>query len=146
MQSHDVNDHYRITLSEMSRRSQVEISTWFNGWLAGSGDMLDKLKVVSAISTQVILYSRLALYRDGEKLPEGTYELEDGVTITLPLTEVCLNELPASLVAWLIDAAGRENAFVLESFLAGARAIQKNMTNRLARRSASGPSNEPPAH
>jgi hypothetical protein len=144
MQTRDVNDRYRITVSEMSRRSQLTISSWFNDWLAGGKDNLDKLKTVTAISTQVILHSRLALYQDGEKLPDGTYTLEEGAVLTLPLTEECLNELPASLVAWLIDAAGTENSLILETFLAGTQAMAKRGQRIRARLSASGLSNKPP--
>lgn len=138
MQTLDLEGGYRLTVSEMSRRAQLEISTWFNNWMAGGGSNLEKLQSVTAISTQVILHSRIALHRDTEKLPDGTYTLADGTVLTLPLTEVCLNDLPASLVAWLIDAAGRENTLTLESFLAGMRVIQKRLTKTPAPPSGSG--------
>lgn len=138
MLSLELNDRYRLTVSEMSRKSQLVISTWYNGWISGGGDNLDKLKFVSAISTQVIVNSRLSLYRDGEKLPDGTYTVEDDTTITLPMTEACLNDLPASLAAWLIDAAGRENPLILETFLAVARRVLKNGTKIHERLSDSG--------
>jgi hypothetical protein len=145
MQALDYGDGFRITVAEMSRRSQLTISSWFNDWLTGSGDTPDKLKTVSAISTQVILHSRIALHRNGEKLPEGTYALEDGVTVTLPLTEDSLNDLPASLVAWLIDAAGKENPLILGTFLAATRVLATSGQKTLERLSASGPPNAPKA-
>jgi hypothetical protein len=144
MQSLDFNNHCRITVSEMSRRSQLEISSWFNDWIAGGKENLDKLKTVTAISTQVILHSRIALYMDGEKMPDGLYMMEEGAVQTLPLTEECLNELPASLVAWLIDAAGTENSLILANFLAGTRAVVRNGQRTHARLSASGLLNKPP--
>lgn len=119
MQALDIGERYRLTVSEMSRRSQLDISTWFNEWMIGGGAKLDKLHTVSEISTQIILHSRIALYRDGAKLTEGVYRLNEDITIELPLSEANLDDLPASLVTWLIDAAGRENATTLESFLAG---------------------------
>ena|SRR5688572_20134501 len=138
MQSMAFNGQYRITVAEMNRKSHLAVSTWYNGWLAGGGDNLEKLKFVSAVSTQIILHSRITLYRDDEKLSDGTYELEDGVIFTLPMTEACLNDLPYSLVAWLIDAAGKENPVTLETFLAGARTIQKRGRKMYERLSASG--------
>lgn len=143
MLSLELNEQYRLTVSEMSRKSQLAISTWYNGWISGGGDNLEKLKFVSAISTQVILHSRLTLYKDGEKLADGTYIPEDGTVITLPMTEACLNDLPASLAAWLIDAAGRENPLILETFLAVARRVLKNGKTMQERLSASGQSSKP---
>jgi hypothetical protein len=142
MQTCEIGD-YRLTLSEMSRRSQVALSTWFNEWLTGPSKHLDKIQRLSAISTQVILHSRINLYRDGEKLSNGTYDLGEDAKITLPLTEACLNDdLPASLVLWMVDAAGKENSATLEGFLAGTRVIQQSMTRSLARLSDSGPSSK----
>lgn len=143
MQAYDLPGGYRITVGEMSRKSQLAISTWFNDWFSGGGEQLGKLQSVSAISTQVILHSRIGLYKGSEKLPNGTYTPEEDMVITLPLTEACLNELPASLVTWLIDAAGRENATVLEGFLAGVRAMTARGMTTYARLSASGPLSKP---
>lgn len=143
MQAFDINGEYRITVSEMSRKSQLAVSTWFNDWVTSGGEQLKKLQTVSAISTQIILHSRLALYRGTEKCPDGTYTIEDGMVITLPLTEACLGDLPASLVVWLIDAAGRENAVTLEGFLAGIRTAAANGMATYARLSASGHSSKP---
>lgn len=146
MQARELEGGYRLTVGEMSRQSHLDLSTWFNGWFNGGGEQLEKLQTVSAISTQVILRSRIALYRGAEKLPDGTYDIEDGLTITLPLTEAGLNNLPASLVVWLIDAAGRENAIVLEGFLAAVRVATANMKMTSARLSANGPSSRPTPH
>lgn len=141
MQALDLPNGYRLTVLEMSRKSQLAISTWFNGWFAGGGSDLTKLQSVSEISTQVILHSRLSLSLDGVKVPDGAYAIEEGMTITLPMTEDCLNnDLPASLVVWLIDAAGRENATVLNGFLAGVRTVTRRGQMTSARLFASGPS------
>lgn len=134
----DLNEEYRLTIGEMSRKSHLALSTWYNDWLTAGGDNLKKLTFVSAISTQVILYSRLTLYRKGEKQPDGTYEIEEGFSLTLPLTEAGLNDLPLSLSAWLIDAAGRIHPHILETFLAAARRIAQSGKRIQERLSASG--------
>lgn len=140
MATYDLGE-YRITLTEMSRRSQIALSTWFNAWLTGPGSQADKVQVLAAISTQVILHSKISLYRGEEKLPDGTHQLTPEISLTLPLTETCLNdELPASLVAWMVDAAGQENGTTLAGFLAGVRVMTQNMRRSLARVSDSGPS------
>ena len=140
MQSLDLANDYTLSLSEMSRRSQLAISSWFNEWFLSTRGA-DKLQTVSAISTQVILHSRLTLSRNGERLPDGVYTIEEGMVIALPLTETSLNDLPASLVAWMIDAAGRENAGTLANFLAGIRTATTNGKMAFARLSVSGLSN-----
>lgn len=123
MQALDLVGGYRLTVSEMSRKSQLAISTWFNAWFAGGGSSATKLESVSEISTQVILHSRIALYHEGVKLSDGGYVIDDGLTITLPLTEEGIDAFPASIAVWLIDAAGKENATVLGSFLAAIRTV-----------------------
>jgi len=143
MQTYALANDYTLTVSEMSRRSQLAISSWFNEWFLSSSATVDKLSTVSAISTQIILHSRVALYRGAEKLPDGTYTIDDDLTLTLPLTEARLNDLPYSCVAWMIDAAGKENQAILENFLAGVRASTKNGSQMFARLSGSGLSSRP---
>src|SRR5688572_10587543 len=134
----ELNDEYRFVISEMSRQSQLEISSWYNDWILQGGDNLKRLQAVTAISTKVVLHSRHTLYRKGEKLPDGTYEIEDGFTITLPMTEAGVNELPLSFAAWLIDAAGRIHPFILETFLASGLRMKKTAQTMTERLSASG--------
>jgi len=144
MRTCDLPNGYRMTISEMSRRSQLVISSWFNEWLLSTqGEVIPKFKTVSAISTQVILHSRVALYRGDERLSDGLHKIEDGLTITLPLTEAGLDDLPASVAAWMIDAAGQENASTLANFLAGIRAATTNGKTTFARLSANGLLNKP---
>lgn len=138
MQTHDLSNGYTITISEMTRKSQLTISTWFNEWLTGIGANASKLDTVSAISTQIILHSRLTLFQDGVKCADGMYEIEDGVFFPVPMTETALNELPASWVAWMIDAAGKENAVVLTGFLAAIRLTAARGTKTYERLSGSG--------
>jgi hypothetical protein len=142
----DLNEDYRFAISEMSRQSQLELSAWYNDWILDGADNLKRLQAVTAISTKVVLASRHALYRKGEKLPAGTYEIEDGFTMTLPLTEAGVNELPLSFAAWLIDAAGRIHPYILETFLAAGRRIEKAVTTIRARPSASGQSDRSIKH
>jgi len=146
MQTLDLPNGYRVTVSEMSRRSQLAISSWFNEWITGAGKNAPKLDTVSTISTQVILHSRLALYREGVKCADGMHVIEDGVVFPVPMTEDALNELPASLVAWLIDAAGRENESTLQNFLSATRLITARGMRTYARLSDSGRSNSQTAH
>ncbi len=138
MQSRELSNNYRLTVSEMSRKSQLAISTWFNSWFAGGSNILTKLQTVSEISTQIILHSRLTLYKGSERCENGTYVIDDEITLALPLTETGLNDQPASLVAWLIDAAGRENAVTLEGFLASVRVMSARMTTTFERLSDNG--------
>ncbi len=122
----------------MSRRSQLAISSWFNEWFLSTRGQADKLATVSAISSQVVLYSRLALYKQGEKQPDGLYQIDEGVTVVIPMTEENLGNLPASLAAWMIDAAAKENQFILSNFLAGARTAMSRGEKMSERLSASG--------
>lgn len=128
----DLTDEYRFVISEMNRRDHLVLSTWYNEWILEGGDNLKRLQAVTTISTKIVLASRHALYRNGEKLPDGTYEIEDGFIITLPMTAECLNELPLSFTAWLIDSAGRIHPHILETFLASAQRIGRMMTRRRA--------------
>jgi hypothetical protein len=138
MQTLDLPNGYRLTVSEMSRKSQLAISTWFNEWITGIGKDAPKLDTVSNISTQVILHSRVVLYKDGIECTNGTYDIEEGVTIVIPLTVTCLDEMPASLFVWFADAAGQENALVLRTFLAGVRVMTTRGTKIYERLSDSG--------
>lgn len=145
MQTIRYND-YSICIREMSRKSQLSISQWFRGWIADLSSDITKLQTVTEISTQVILHSHITLYRNDVRLTDGTYDLEEGVRFTLPLTAECLNDLPVSLAADMIDAAGKENSFVLASFLAGTRALLTRQMKTFERRSDSGLLTKPLAH
>lgn len=134
----DLNDEYRFVISEMSRRDQLEISSWYNDFILEGGDNLKRLKAVTAISTKIVLASRHTLYRKDEKLQPGTHEIEDGFTLTLPLTEAGLNDLPLSFTAWLIDAAGRIHPYILETFLAAGRRMERSAKRMHEHLSASG--------
>lgn len=142
----DLTDEYRFVISEMSRRDQLEISSWYNDFILEGGDNLKRLKAVTAISAKIVLASRHTLYRKDEKLPAGTYEIEDGFTLTLPLTETGLNDLPLSFTAWLIDAAGRIHPSILETFLAATLRIKRSGTRIYERLSDSGLSDRLTVH
>lgn len=142
----DLTDEYRFVISEMSRRGHLEISSWYNDFILEGGDNLKRLKAVTAISTKIVLASRHTLYRKDEKLPPGTYEIEDGFTLALPLTEVGLNELPLSFTAWLIDAAGRIHPYILETFLAATLRGERSGTRTYEQLSGSGLSDRPTVH
>lgn len=139
----DLTDEYRFVISEMTRRDHLDISAWFNDWILEGGDNLKRLKAVTAISTKIVIASRHSLYKGGEKLPDGTYEIEDGFSLTLPMTAASLDDLPLSFTAWLIDSAGRIHPHILETFLVSAQRIERSITKPTASASVSGQSEKP---
>jgi hypothetical protein len=127
MATHRYNG-YLFTLYEMSRKSQLDCAAEFRAWLDTAVDLTD-LERVAAISTMVTLRSRLEVTGAAGRLPDGQHDLGDGACLTLPLTRACLdNDLPASLTGWLVEAAARENAYTLESFLAWVKQVTRKLS------------------
>jgi hypothetical protein len=123
-QSNHTHNGFTFTVSEMSRKAQLDCALEFRAWLEGAGD-LSELERVAAISTMITLRTRLMVTDpDGMSLSGGKHDLGDDVVLTLPLTRECLdNDLPASLTGWLINAAAERNIYTLQGFLDGMNRI-----------------------
>lgn len=113
------NDHIRIVVNEMSWKQQLACSTLFTTWLQTESIKQDQFGRQVAIITMLILHSRVRVYRDDIPLPEGTHDLGDDVSLTLPLTKEGLEDLPASLAQFFVKAAQEENPQTIANFLRG---------------------------
>lgn len=114
-----IHNGYTFALDEMSRRAQVACIAELNRRIGALAE-LDDIQRMAAITTLILLRSRLTVTApDGSVLPPGDHDL-GGAVLTLPLTEACVNDvLPASLTGWMITASAEENLYTLQSFLAG---------------------------
>lgn len=115
-QTRQWNDRTRIVVSEMSHKQYLGCSVALNqfAW-SGKPEDMDAFGYWKTIVGKIIPYSRIDVYQDNVKLPDGTHDIE-GAILTLPVTVECLDDLPASLASFLIEATYQENRIVLKDF------------------------------
>ena len=115
-QSHQWNDHIRVVVSEMSHKQHFACSAALSRFAQSMPPRnMEPFEYWKSIVSQFILYSRVEVYRDNVKLPDGEHDIDDAC-ITLPVTVECLDNLPASLALFLINATASENRLILENF------------------------------
>lgn len=120
------NEHIKITLGQMSWKRQLACTRDFQTWIENVAMNQDSFARQTAIVTMIVLHSPIRVYRDGVELPNGTHDIDDAI-IALPLTEDSMNELPASIVMFLVKAAQEVNAAILASFLDGLTVTKATM-------------------
>jgi hypothetical protein len=132
MQTHQWNDHIRIVVSEMSHKQHFACSAALNKFIQTVNPAeLEAFDYWKAIVGVLIPFSRVEVYRDNVKLPEGQHDI-DGACITLPVTVECLDELPATLAMFLINATASENRVTLENFTSGIVTRTETLSERLS--------------
>lgn len=110
------NDHIRVVVSEMSHKQYLACSVALNDFaFSGIPKEMDAFGYWRHIVEKIMPYSRIEVYRDNLKLPNGEHDI-DGACITLPVTAECLDELPASLATFLIESTASENRVVFRNF------------------------------
>lgn len=125
------NDHVRFVVTEMSWKQQLACSVEFKAWLDSDAGLQDPFSKQVAIATMLLLYSRVQVYFDGGLLPDGKHTLGEGVVLTLPLTKDSVEDLPGSIVQFLIRAAQEENPTAIANFTEGLMAMTANLSARL---------------
>lgn len=113
------NDHIRITVSEMSWKQQLEASADFLTWMQEEAPKQEQLQRQASLAVILILHSRVSIYRDNVRLEAGKHEIDDGVFLTLPLTKEGLEDLPVSIVKFLLISGQEVNPQTIASFLDG---------------------------
>lgn len=109
-------ERVRVVVSEMSHRQYFACSVALNQFaFGGKPDEMDAFGYWKTIVSKIMPYSRVEVYRDNVRLPDGTHDI-DGTTLVLPVTVECLDELPASLAQFLIEATASENRVVFRNF------------------------------
>lgn len=115
-QAYQWGERVRVVVSEMSHKQYFACSVALNQFaFGGMPEDMDAFGYWKTIISKIMPYSRVEVYRDNVKLPEGIHDI-DGVTLTLPVTVDCLDELPASLAQFLIEATAAENRVVFRNF------------------------------
>ncbi len=117
------NAQYRIVVSEMSWKEQLACSAEFVAWMSDKATAHDSFANQVAIATMLTLHSRVRVYRGESLLSNGTYDLGEGVTITLPLTKEGIEDLPGSLAQFLIQSSQEVNPQAIANFLDGVTAM-----------------------
>ena len=116
MQTLQWNDRIRVVISEMSHKQYMACSVALNDFaFSGIPASVDAFGYWREIITCIMPYSRVEVYRDNVKLPDGQHDI-DNACITLPVTSECLDELPASLAQFLIEATASENRVNFRNF------------------------------
>jgi len=129
------NTSTRIVVREMSHKQHFACSIALNHWIQTlQPSEMDAFAYWKALVSVLIPFARIEIYRDDVRLSEGVHVL-DGETFVLPMTVECLDNLPATVAKFLIDATASENRMVLENFQQG---IARWTTTLSARLSASG--------
>lgn len=130
MESLQWNEHIRVVVSEMSHKQHFACSAALNQFInAVDPAKLEAFDYWKAIVGVLIPYSRVEVYRDNVRLPEGTHDI-DGASIVLPLTVECLDDLPASLAMFLINTTASENRVTLENFTRGIVSKTETLSER----------------
>jgi hypothetical protein len=110
------NDTTRIVVREMSHKQHFACSAALNQWMQTlQPDKMDAFAYWKELVAVLIPFSRIEIYHNNIPLPAGTHVLGDE-TFVLPLTMECLDNLPATVAKFLIDATALENRMVLENF------------------------------
>jgi hypothetical protein len=121
---------YIVTVGEMSWKTQLQCAREFTTWITHEAEDLDVFNKQVSIATLVTLYAPIVLSREGERVSTGTFDLGEGVTLTLPLTRESLDNLPTTLAQFLVTGAVQENQTVLDNFLAGAQTLVLRLSGR----------------
>lgn len=129
---------YRLVVSEMSWKNQLECSRQYNHWLWNESKLLPPFEKQVAIAMLFALNVPVALYKDNQLLPPGTYALDNGVSLTLPLTVDHLNALPVSIAQFIVSAALEENPQTIANFTEGTAKTMKMLRTQSELPSASG--------
>jgi hypothetical protein len=139
-ESYQWSDTTRFVVREMSHKQHFGCSAALNQWLqAIEPHGMDSFAYWKALVGVLIPFSRIEIYHEDVLLPNGVHVL-DNETFILPMTVECLDNLPATVAKFLIDATAVENRMVLENFQRG---IARWTTTLSARLSASGVSPTP---
>lgn len=125
------NDHIRVVVSEMSWKQQLEASADFLAWMQDEAPQQEQLQRQAALAVILILHSRISVYRDNVLLENGRHEIDDGVFLTLPLTKSGLEDLPVSIVKFLLISGQEVNPQTIASFLDGLTAMTAQISATL---------------
>jgi hypothetical protein len=129
---------YRLVVGEMSWKSQLECSRQYNHWLWNESKMLPPFEKQVAIATLFALNAPVSLYKDNQLLPPGTYTLDNGVQLILPLTVDHLNALPVSIAQFIVQAALEANPQTRLNFIEGTAETLEMLKKQSELPSASG--------
>lgn len=76
-------------------------------------------EILINIIVLLLKHSQLTVYRDGVALPNGTHEIGNGFSITLPMTREAMesDKQPTEIGTFLSDSVQELNSHTVQSFL-----------------------------